>query len=257
MTVKYVLIGTLFVIASLLPTHALAGDNTLSFLSSIKVAPIADAPEGRFEIRLFYKDGRRLTSYLAKERSYTVVPKKEYLSVTSRGYSFPRKIAGNTAPSFVDNYDHKIFGKLKQEIIGNYGKKPGAASLIEYVNKYIEKKDYRRGFDVASRVAETREGDCTEHATLLVALMRMFNIPAKMVMGIKIFKDSDRYLAFGHAWVEYIDQGKWKAADPTLAEDVDDTYMPVGTLEDEGLDFSMDFISVIQKMPYRIEISGM
>ncbi len=257
MTALSGLIKTLFASVLLLPVLALAGDGKLPFLSSIELAPIPDAPAGRFEIRLFHKGSRGLAPYLARERSYIVVVKEGHTSVMSRGYSFPRKAGGSTVPSFVNNFDHQAFTKLRQEIIAKYGERPAAVALIEFVNKYIEKKDYRRGFDVASQVAETREGDCTEHATLLVSLMRMFKIPAKMVLGIKMFRDGDQYLAFGHAWVEYIDHGKWKAADPTLAADVDGSYLPVGTLEDEGLDFAMDLISVIQRMPYRIEISGM
>jgi hypothetical protein len=254
---QYGLIKTAFVIVLLLSAPASAGDGQSLFLSSIATAPIAGAPEGRFEIRLFHKEGGKLASYLARERSYAVIEEKEYVAITSRGYSFPRKAAGSIAPSFVNNFDRSVFAKLKQEITGRYGQRPAPAGLVEYVNKYIEKKDYRRGFDVASQVAETREGDCTEHAILLVSLMRMFRIPAKMVLGIKMFKEGDQYLSFGHAWVEYIHEGKWKAADPALAAEVDGSYIPVGVLEDEGLNYAMDLILVLQKMPHRIEISGM
>ncbi len=249
-------IVTVLVIAFLLATQAPAGDAGLSFLSSIELAPIPGAAGGRYEIRLFHRDSGELASYLAGKRSYAVARGNGYLSVTSRGYSFPRKAAGSIQPSFVNNFDHPAFMKLRREITLKYGERPSAAHLIEYVNAYIEKKDYRRGFDVASQVAETREGDCTEHAILLVSLMRMFKIPAKTVLGIKMFGNAAPYRAFGHAWVEYIDQGAWKAADPTLAADVDESYLPVGTLEDEGLNFSMDLVSVIQRMPSRIEISG-
>ncbi len=239
-----------------LPVRAQAGDRNPSFLGAIDITPISSTPEGRFEIRLYHKNGEDLTSYLSRNRSYTAVTVNGYIAVTSRGYSFPRKSGNDTQPSFVHNFNHEVFAKLRQKIITTYGQQPDASDLVSFVNGYIEKKDYRRGFDVASQVAETREGDCTEHATLLVSLMRMFKIPSKMVLGIKMFRDGGHYLAFGHAWVEYVDHGTWRAADPTLASEVDGSYLPTGTLEDEGLNFSLDLISILQRLPYRIEISG-
>ncbi len=251
-------IKTLFVVVLLLAAPAAAGDNSLPFLSAIELKPIKGAPKDRFEVRLFHKDAGNLASCLRTVRSYTVIETKEYLAVTSDGYSFPKKTAGiETEPTFLHDYDVEVFQQIRKKIIAAYGPRPGHADLIEFVNKYIEKKNYTRGFDVASRVVERKEGDCTEHAVLLVSLMRMFNIPAKMVFGIKMFRTGDNYGAFGHAWVEYLQKGNWKAADPTLAIAVDRTYIPVGTFENEGMDFSMDLVSLLQRMPYRVEASGL
>jgi hypothetical protein len=247
----------LFAIVLLLASSAGAGENPSPFLSDIELKRIEGAPKGRFEIRLFHKDPGILASYLASERSYTVIRSKEYVTITSERYSFPRKTGGNgRKPSFVVDYSLEVFQPIRKEIVAAYGVRPGDADLVEFVNRYIEKKSYTRGFDVASRVVERREGDCTEHAVLLVSLMRMFKIPAKMVMGIKMIGVGDGYVAVGHAWVEYIHEGKWRAADPTLAIPVDQTYIPVGALENEEMDFGMDLISLLQKLPYRIEASG-
>src|SRR3990172_1867842 len=130
MMTHYELIKILLVITFSLPTHASAGNGYLPFLSSIELMPIKGTPHSRSEIRLFHKDNRELASYLARERSYTVARKQEHISVMNRGYSFPKGTKAGTTPSFVVNFDHQIFTKLKQEIIANYGERPGAAHLI-------------------------------------------------------------------------------------------------------------------------------
>lgn len=250
---------TLLTIALLLAAPAHAGDNPSPFLGDIELKRIEGAPEGRFEIRLYHKDTGSLASYLTKERSYAVSEHKEYAAITSRRYSFPRKTGGvDMAPSFIIDYNLEVFQQLRKEIIAAHGAGPGGENLAAYVNRYIENKNYTRGFDVASRVAERKEGDCTEHAALLVSLMRMFKIPAKMAFGIKIFtgREGEGYGAFGHAWVEYLDNGKWKAADPTLGMDVDHTYIPLGVLKNEEMDYSMDLVALIQRQPYRVEEAG-
>lgn len=57
--------------------------------------------------------------------------------------------------------------------------------------------------------------------------------------------------------VEYIYNGVWRAADPTLLTKVDYTYIPLGVLENEGLDFKMGLLSIMERYPYRIEVSGL
>jgi transglutaminase-like putative cysteine protease len=63
-------------------------------------------------------------------------------------------------------------------------------------------------------------GDCTEQASLLVALLRSLNIPARVVVGVAAVDDAWR----PHAWVEYADETRmpdeqgttWRTADPSF-----------------------------------------
>ena len=60
--------------------------------------------------------------------------------------------------------------------------------------------------------------DCTEYASLLIALCRNASIPARYVEGI-IYRGlhSDVEAQLEHAWVEvYFPQIGWVAVDPTL-----------------------------------------
>ena len=61
-------------------------------------------------------------------------------------------------------------------------------------------------------------GDCTEHAVLVVALMRAAGIPARVVDGIVFASDrGGQGMAGYHAWAE-IWLGQWIGVDATVDE---------------------------------------
>lgn len=236
---------------------ASAAENQMIFLGNIEFSYIKENSNEDFELRLFLKEKAGLLKHLAEERSYHVINEREYLAIKNRQYSFPRdRDYSNREPSFINDFDAELFKPLREEIIKKYGETPSPDELTRYVNNYITAKNFNRGFDIASVVARKKEGDCTEHAVLLVSLMRMFNIPARLAIGIKIYRKDDLILAVGHAWVEYILGGKWKGADPSLLTAVDHSYIPLGNLEREGLDYTIGMITLFNRLPVRIEGSG-
>lgn len=66
------------------------------------------------------------------------------------------------------------------------GVTPGAKaeSLRAFVHRYITRKNLDVALASAATVARNREGDCTEHATLLAALLRVERIPSRLVAGL-------------------------------------------------------------------------
>jgi transglutaminase-like putative cysteine protease len=69
----------------------------------------------------------------------------------------------------------------------------------------------RRG---AARAALEKEGDCDEHADLLIALTRAVKIPSRRVIG-HFFKGKPE--PEPHAWCEIFLEGKgWVPVDPAL-----------------------------------------
>jgi len=79
-----------------------------------------------------------------------------------------------------------------------------AKRLEEWVHRYVREKSLGVGFASAKEVLQTREGDCTEHAALLVALCRAAGIPARAAEGL-VYASSINGFGY-HMWAEaYLD----------------------------------------------------
>ncbi len=79
-----------------------------------------------------------------------------------------------------------------------------AEAARRFVHRHIRTKDLSVGFASAAETARTREGDCTEHAVLLAAILRAGGIPSRVVSGL-IY--ADRFAGgrdiFGyHMWTQ-------------------------------------------------------
>ena len=92
-----------------------------------------------------------------------------------------------------------------------------ARNLQKWVYKYIRNKDFALGFASAKEVARTRQGDCTEHAVLLTALLRAQGIPARVAIGLVYYQKRFAY----HMWTEAF-LNDWTAFDPSLSEEIVD-----------------------------------
>jgi len=79
-----------------------------------------------------------------------------------------------------------------------------ASKLRDFVRDHIEAKDLSVGFASASETARTKQGDCTEHACLLAAMLRGAGIPSRTVTGL-VYADqfAGREGVFGfHMWTQ-------------------------------------------------------
>jgi hypothetical protein len=94
--------------------------------------------------------------------------------------------------------------KNRQEII---------AKTVSFVFRHIKDKNYDHGNLTASETLEKRAGDCTEHSTLLSALLKALKIPAKMVYGI-VLDPEGRF--FFHNWNEVYTEKGWIVVDSTF-----------------------------------------
>jgi len=91
-----------------------------------------------------------------------------------------------------------------------------AVALEKYVHDKIAKKNFSQAFATAAEVAESREGDCTEHAVLLAALARASHIPSRVAIGLVYTEQAE---GFGyHMWTEVYLDGQWIPLDATLGE---------------------------------------
>jgi hypothetical protein len=115
--------------------------------------------------------------------------------------------------------DNPAIQALAREIVGTEKDAMKAAEkIIAAVFHGIAKEAGARGSATATEVLRNGSGDCTEHAVLVVALMRAAGIPARVVDGIVLAADADGSGQAGyHAWAE-IWLGQWIGVDGTVGE---------------------------------------
>jgi hypothetical protein len=112
----------------------------------------------------------------------------------------------------------KIIAEARR-IVGDERDSWAAANkIVTAVYTGLAKQAGVRGSATATEVLHNRAGDCTEHAVLVVALMRAAGIPARAVDGIVLASNPDGSGVAGyHAWAE-IWLGRWIGVDATVDE---------------------------------------
>jgi len=100
-----------------------------------------------------------------------------------------------------------------------------ARTLRRFVNRTIDEKTLNVGFATASEVARTKEGDCSEHAVLLAALLRAAGIPSRTASGL-VYADNfaGQQSIFGYhmwtqAWIEDEQGGYWMDIDAAISDE--------------------------------------
>ncbi len=87
--------------------------------------------------------------------------------------------------------------------------------IAMWVFNTIEEKNYRTSNASAVEVLERKQGDCTEHSVLTVALARASGIPARIAAGLYYAEESFTY----HMWVEaMVGENLWVAVDPAMGQ---------------------------------------
>ena len=123
-----------------------------------------------------------------------------------------------------------IIQTLAKQAVGDERNPVLAAHQIErFVRAYITKKDLNIGFGSAEETAQSREGDCTEHAVLCAALGRAAGLPTRCVVGFGYIPpgddeptitnavDTDTGIFGFHMWAEaWIGPDEWVPMDAAL-----------------------------------------
>ncbi|MBM4103242.1 MAG: transglutaminase domain-containing protein [Planctomycetes bacterium] len=123
------------------------------------------------------------------------------------------------ATEYLQTKDAKVVDLAKRAVSGTDDVLKAAQKIESFVKGYITKKDMSVGYASAAEVAQTRQGDCTEHAILAAAMCRSAGIPARVVCGL-VYTDAigTKKNVFGaHMWAEVFLDGKWFPIDPTRA----------------------------------------
>lgn len=121
-----------------------------------------------------------------------------------------------------------------------------AVALEKYVRKEVENKDFSQVFATAAEVAESREGDCSEHAVFLAALARARGIPARTAFGLVYLGGNDQAF-FYHMWTEVYIEDRWIPLDATLGKGgIGAAHLKLGSSDLEGATAMSALLPVIQ-----------
>ncbi len=137
-----------------------------------------------------------------------------------------------------------------------------AEALRSFVYGYVESKGLGRTFSSAAEVLESRSGDCTEHTTLLVAMLRAAGIPARGVTGLIAVgapEPAFGYHMWAQAWVGDADdagRGVWVDLDAAWPERFDATRIAISVSDlgdDEPFGGLAEVFSAMGNLEIRVE----
>jgi hypothetical protein len=164
-----------------------------------------------------------------------VFTEKKAIPFPVEGEEFTKYLASTT---FCQSDDIEV-RRIAKDIVGDERNSWVAAKKIaEWVSLEME-PNYDVGFASAKEVLENREGDCSEHTVLMVALCRSVGIPARAAVGVMYGQGIFAY----HMWSEVYVGGwvgldaKWLTVDKQSGEYYTDaTHFKLGiSALDEGI----------------------
>jgi transglutaminase/protease-like cytokinesis protein 3 len=102
----------------------------------------------------------------------------------------------------------KIAGKLQ-------GKSADATvkAIYKWVTNYLKKSNYTAPVKGALSAFKSQKGDCTEYACLIAALCRASKIPARVVGGFVLQRNTVLTPNLYHDWTEVMVDGFWRVVD--------------------------------------------
>lgn len=156
--------------------------------------------------------------------------------------------------SFVIDLEEDSTAGFVEEFRRSAGSDWQLLDLEAHVNAYVTDPTYVNGFDIASVVASTRSGDCTEYAVLLAALARALGLPARVMIGTVVMASESEVRAAGHAWTEVWQDDAWHSLDAALHQipAKQRYYVPVMPLDDEGPSYAFSLMYMTAHMATRI-----
>jgi hypothetical protein len=131
---------------------------------------------------------------------------------TNRSIRFDRQYLANT--QFLQTNDREVLNHVDRAARNLVEPSKIAIAMEQYVDREIQKKDFSTALGSAAEVARTLQGDCTEHAVLLAAMLRARNIPSKIAVGLVYIEPLSSF--GGHMWTEALLGDRWVPLDATL-----------------------------------------
>lgn len=145
----------------------------------------------------------------------TRIWKNDYASVAKKGTLFTQMYAPEDLlpEKYIEADNPAIMQKAKS--LASRDTTKMLKNIYEYVAKWISYKETPFTYG-ALKAFENRWGDCTEFASLFVALCRANGIPARVISGLTTDFGNTPF----HNWAEvYMHKYGWVAFDPTVGND--------------------------------------
>lgn len=118
------------------------------------------------------------------------------------------------ATRFLQSRDSAVIEHADRAAAGETDPSRVAARMEKYVLEKIKKKNFSTAMASAAEVAQKMEGDCTEHAVLLAAMLRAKKVPSRIAAGLVYVESLNSF--GGHMWTEAFLAGEWVPLDATL-----------------------------------------
>jgi len=118
------------------------------------------------------------------------------------------------ANQFLQANDYEITRLARQSAAGIADPVRQAVNMEKTVFDKIRNKSFSSAMASAAEVAKSLEGDCTEHAMLLAAMLRAGRLPSRVCSGF-VYSETLNGFA-GHMWTEVWLRDRWYPLDATL-----------------------------------------
>ena len=156
-------------------------------------------------IKNFYKKGERVL--IIKNGNFTGVKTGNY----------------KTDPQYLQNTQYlNLESKEIKKISSNFIDSKNLIPDVEkFVYNIISKKIIGIPLLPAVNILKSRSGDCTEHSTLVLSILRTLKVPSRAVVGVYLAENflGEKNIFVYHMWVEALYKNKWHLVDATRPGD--------------------------------------
>lgn len=159
----------------------------------------------------------------------------------------PPTESDRNANNFIQSDDERVVAIARSVAPDAKDARQIATALEKWVHRSVRTQSLTQAVASAADVAQTLEGDCTEHAVLLAALCRARSIPARVAIGL-VYSESSGGFAY-HMWTEVWMGDHWVPLDATLGQGgVGAAHLKITHTNLEGSDSLVAFLPVFQLM---------
>jgi transglutaminase-like putative cysteine protease len=212
---------------------ALSPNDAVDFFDKLLLpspAPLKDLKAAKGIVYTIKQTGKEALEFVATDEQTVRAGAGGAVVLTVRPLAAPKgdkfPYAGSDAAlraalkptQFLQCDDPRVAALAKEAVAGAKDSAEAVSRIEKFVRRHITKKDLSVGYASAAEVAQSRQGDCTEHAVLAAAMCRSAGIPAQVVAGLAYAPAfaGKKDVFVPHEWARAWIGGKWVSLDAAL-----------------------------------------